>query len=136
MKNALKILVIALTTLAFSGVGFAQAKPTTPATPAAPATEKKTEMKPEKAKIIRTTGEVTAVDAKAGTLTVKEKDKETNVIADSKAAKSALSKIKIGDMVRLSYTEKDGKMIASSIVKTKATAKKPEKATEKKAESK
>ena len=50
MKYALKILVIALTTLGFSGVSFAQAKPATPATSAAPATEKKTEMKTEKAK--------------------------------------------------------------------------------------
>lgn len=136
MKNALRILVVALTTLAFSGVSFAQAKPATPATPAAPATEKKTEMKSEKAKVTRITGEVTSVDAKAGTLTVKAKDKETNLTADSKAAKSALEKVKVGDMVRVSYTEKDGKMIASSIVKTKATAKKPEKATEKKAEQK
>jgi ribonuclease HI len=135
MKNALRILVVALTTLAFSAVSFPQAKP---ATPAAPETEKKTEMKPEKAKTIRITGEVTVVDAKVGTLTVKAKDKETNLTAESKAAKSALEKVKIGDMVGVSYTEKDGKMIASSIAKTKVKvkAKKPEKATEKTQEKK
>ncbi len=130
MKNAVKILFVALITLAFSGVSFAQAKP---ATPAAPETGKKTEMKAEKAKTIRATGEVTAVDAKASTLTVKVKDKETNLIAESKAAKSALEKVKVGDMVRVSYIEKDGKMIASSIAKTKVKAK-AEKATEKKAQ--
>ena len=46
MKNMIKILVIALTTLSFSALGFAQAKPATPATPAspaAPAMEKKTD---------------------------------------------------------------------------------------------
>ena len=47
MKNAMKLFAVALTTLAMSGISFAQAKPATPATPAtpavpaAPATEKK-----------------------------------------------------------------------------------------------
>ncbi len=128
MKNMIKILVVALTTLSFSALGFAQAKPATPATPATPAApaEKKTDMKSEKAKTHRITGELTSVDAKAGTFAVKEKDKEIKLNADSKSAKAALEKVKVGDMVRVSYTEKDGKMIASSV---KAESKK---ATEKK----
>ena len=127
MKNMIKILVVALTTLSFSALGFAQAKPATPATPAtpaAPAMEKKT----EKAKTHRITGELTSLDAKAGTFAVKEKDKELKLTTDSKSAKDTLEKLKVGDMVRVSYTEKDGKMTASSV---KAESKK---ATEKKAD--
>ena len=125
----IKILVVALTTLSFSALGFAQAKPATPATPATPAAPAtKTEMKSEKAKTIRVTGEVTSLDAKAGTFAVKEKDKEIKLTADSKSAKDTLAKLKVGDLVRVSYTEKDGKMIASSV---KAE---PKKATEKKAD--
>lgn len=127
MKNALRVLVVALTILAFSGLSFAQAKPATPATP--PAKEKTTEMKSEKAKTAR--GEVTSVDAKKGMLTVKTKEKEVDLTADSKT-KSALDKVKVGDMVRVSYTEKDGKMIATSVKAesaSKATkSEKPEKA--------
>ncbi len=138
MKNMIKVLVIALTSLAFNGVSFAQAKPATPATPAtpsAPAMENKTEMKSEKAKTNRITGEVTSLDAKAGTFAVKTKDKEINLTADSKSTKGALEKLKMGDMVRVSYTEKDGKMIANSVkAESKTTAAKPEKATEKKAD--
>jgi len=134
----IKVLVIALTSLAFNGVSFAQAKPATPATPAtpsAPAMENKTEMKSEKAKTNRITGEVTSLDAKAGTFAVKTKDKEINLTADSKSTKDALEKLKVGDMVRVSYTEKDGKIIASSVkAESKTTAAKPEKATEKKAD--
>jgi type IV secretory pathway VirB6-like protein len=51
VKNTLKILVVALMTLAFSGTSFAQAKPATPATPATPASpamEKKAGDKAEK----------------------------------------------------------------------------------------
>ena len=131
MKNALRVFVLALITVAFSGISFAQTKPATPATPAtppAPAMEKKTEMKSEAAKTTRITGEVTSVDNKAGTLTVKTKDKETNLIADSNA-KGALGKVKVGDMVKVTYAEKDGKMLASSIAGAKA--KKSAKATAK-----
>ena len=127
MKNALTAIVLGMTTLAFSGVGFAQAKPATPS-PSAPAMEKKTEMKSEKAKTTRITGEVTSVDSKAGTLTVKTKDKETNLTAGPKA-KDSLEKVKVGDRVRVSYTEKDGKMIASSISGVKSTSKTSGKAT-------
>jgi hypothetical protein len=123
VKNTLRVLIVALTSLAFTGVGFAQEKKTTPATPTAPASEKKTEMKSEKAKASRITGEVTSVDAKAGTLTVKAKDKETNLTADSSSAKSSLEKVKVGDMVKVSYSTKDGKMVASSIAKTQTAAK-------------
>jgi hypothetical protein len=128
VKNMIKILVVALTTLSFSALGFAQTKPATPATPATPAApaEKKTETKSEKAKSHRITGELTSVDAKAGTFAVKGNDKEIKLAADSKSAKDALEKVKVGDMVRVSYTEKDGKMTATSV---KAGSKK---ATEKK----
>ena len=132
MKNMIKVLVIALTSLAFSGVSFAQAKPATPATPATPAAPAME--KSEKAKSNRATGEVTSVDMKAGTFTVKAKDKEINLVADS-STKAALEKLKVGDMVRVSYTEKDGKMIASSVkAESKSKAAKPDKAVEKKGE--
>jgi len=124
MKSMIKVLVIALVTLTFSGLSFAQAKP---ATPAAPATEKKAETT---AKASRIRGEVTSVDAKAGTLTVKGKDKDVKISAESKSVKAALEKVKVGDMVRVSYSEKDGKMVATSVkpAKSKAatTEKKPE----------
>jgi Cu/Ag efflux protein CusF len=124
-----------MTTLAFAGVSFAQAKPATPATPPAPAAEKKSEMKSQKAKTTRITGEVTSVDPKTGMLTVKTKDKEVSLTADSKA-KGELDKVKPGDTVRVSATEKDGKMIATSVAPTKSAAKKSEKAMEKTTERK
>ena len=68
-------------------------------------------------------------------LPVKAKDKEINLVADSKTTKAALEKLKVGDMVRVSCSEKDGKMIASSVkAESKSKAAKPEKAMEKKGE--
>jgi len=130
VKNMIKVLVIALTSLAFSSVSFAQAKPATPATPATPAAPAME--KSEKAKTNRLTGEITSVDVKAGTFTVKGKDKEINLVADSKSTKADVEKLKVGDTVRVSYTEKDGKMIASSVrSESKSRAAKPDKAIEK-----
>jgi len=110
VKSMLKVLVIALTALAFTGVGFAADTAT------------KSDMKAEKPKAMSAQGEVTAVDAKAGTLSVKTSDKSLDLNATSKA-KSALGKVKVGDMVKVSYTEKDGKMNASSISMVKAPSK-------------
>jgi hypothetical protein len=130
VKNMIKVLVIGLTSLAFSSVSFAQAKPATPATPATPAAPAME--KSEKAKSNRLTGEITSVDVKGGTFTVKGKDKEINLVADSKSTKADVEKLKVGDLVRVSYTEKDGKMIASSVTsESKSKAAKPDKAMEK-----
>ena len=121
MKNMIKVLVVALASLAFNGVSFAQVKPATPAPPAAPAMEKKTEMKSEKAQATILTGKVTSVDAKAGKLTVKTSDKEVNLTTDSKSTKAALEKLKVGDMAKV--FEKGGKVIAASPVKADSKTK-------------
>ena len=110
MKKIINALVIVFSSLAFASVSFAQAKPATPTTPM----EKKAEIKSEKHVL---TGDATLVDVKAGKLTVKAKDKEISLTADSKSTKAALEKIKAGDTVRVYYTEKDGKLIAASAVK-------------------
>jgi Cu/Ag efflux protein CusF len=110
VKKIINALVIVFSSLAFTSVSFAQAKPATPTTPM----ERKSEIKSEKHVL---TGDATSVDAKAGKLTVKAKDKEIKLTADSKSTKAALEKIKVGDTVRVYYTEKDGKIIAASAVK-------------------
>ncbi len=85
----------------------------------------------EKSKSQSATGELLSADAKAGMLTVKVKQKNMDFTAKTKAAKKALEKVKVGDTVTVSYTEKDGKMVASSI-KAAEAKKKAEKMEEKK----
>jgi hypothetical protein len=117
VKNTITVLVVALTSLAFNGVSFAQAKPITPATPAASTIEKR-EKKSEQAQATVLTGKVTSVDAKAGKLTVKLKEKEINLTTDSKSTKSALEKLKVGDTAKV--FEKGGRVIAVSPVKAQS----------------
>ena len=121
MKSMIKVVVIALTSLAFNAASFAQAKPATPSTPTAPTMEKKTEMKSEKAQATVLTGRVTSVDAKTGKLTVKTKDKEVNLTTDSKSTKAALEKLKVGDTAKV--FERGGTVIAASPVKAESKTK-------------
>jgi hypothetical protein len=104
-KNIVKLVVVAFTALVFGGVATAQdtkAEKMGKSPADSPRTEKST-----KAKSGTATGEVTSVDAKSGQLTVKAKDKDLNLMAESKSAKNALDKIKVGD--------KDGRMVVSSV---------------------
>jgi Cu/Ag efflux protein CusF len=120
VKNIIKVLVIASASLTFNGLSFAQAKPATPATPA-PATEKKPEMKSQQEQATVLTGKVTSVDAKAGKLTVKTKDKEVNLTTDSKTTKAALEKLKLGDTAKV--FARGGTVIAASPAKAESKTK-------------
>jgi Cu/Ag efflux protein CusF len=139
MKSILRLVLVSLVTLAFAGVALAQTgstgstgtKSTAPAKPAA-------EKKAPAPKVIRATGELMAADAKAGTAKVKTKDKELTFTDATQIAKDALAKLKVGDMVKTAYVEKDGKLTLNSLQKTSppkvksASTKSPDKPMESK----
>jgi len=129
MKNISRLFLVPLVILAFAGSSFAQAKPASPAS-----LPKKAEVKAEKPKTTRISGVVTSADVKTGVLTVKAKDKDMSFTAETKAAMAALGKVKARDRVNISYSEKNGKLIAHSMtaakVTTAAKAPAPAKATE------
>ena len=79
----------------------------------------------------RATGEVTSVDAKAGKLAVKTKDKELDLDAKGTAAKKSLEKIHVGDKVTVSYTEQGGNLVAQSVTKAGASKSKESSKTKK-----
>jgi Cu/Ag efflux protein CusF len=139
MKNMFGVLVVAFTALIFGGVSVAQDRKAEKVEKSAadkPMTDQKTE-KSTKAKSGTATGEVTSVDPKSGQLTVKTKDKDLNLMAESKSAKNALEKVKTGDMVRVNYNDKDGRMVATSVkAESKSAAKSEKSPAEKRAEKK
>ena len=103
MKKAIAIVLSLVLMFAFTAVTFAAEKAA-------------------KAKTMQVTGEVTAVDAKANTLTVKGKKGEVALTADDKAA-AKLADVKVGDKVTVKYKEMDGKNVATSIAAKKAAKK-------------
>ena len=109
MRGVIRLFLVPLVTLVFIGAGCAPASPPTPAVPAG--AEGKAQRR-ERPKMTRLEGEVIAIDVEASTLTVKTKGEEMSFIVESKGAKARLAKAKVGKEIRLSYFERDGKLIA------------------------
>jgi ribosomal protein S1 len=109
MKKAIAIIVSVLFVFAIASISFATEEKK--AAPAPAAAEKKAP-----AKVKQVTGEVTMVDAKAKTITVKGKKGDVVVAADDKM----MADVKAGDKVTVKYTEADGKNTAKSVKKAAA----------------
>jgi Cu/Ag efflux protein CusF len=133
MKKALTIIVCLLFVFSIAGFCVAAEKAVGKKETAAPSAieEKSVEKAPVKVKYV--TGEVTAVDATAGTLTVKSKKKEVSLSTDNKTIirmgkeKKTLADITSGEKVKVRYTEVDGKNMAKSIAIKPETTAAPEK---------
>jgi len=130
MKKAIAIIVSVLFVFAITSVSFATEKAAAPA----PVEKKAAPVKAEKAapvkvKVKQVSGDVTAVDAKAKTITVKGKKGDVVIAVDDKM----LADVKAGDKVTAKYTEADGKNTAKSVKKAAAKKAEPVK-MEKKAE--
>ncbi|HCL80973.1 MAG TPA: hypothetical protein DHW81_01705 [Nitrospiraceae bacterium] len=139
MKKIFALMAALMMVVAFGGSTFAEEakKAEEPAKAAEPAKEVKKAS--EKGK--KVTGEVTAVDTKANTITVKGKKGESTceVTADTKitAGEEAktLADVKVGDKVTCKHVEKDGKSVCKSL-KIKTAEKKEEMKKEEKKEEK
>ncbi len=153
-----KVMIIGLSIVfvfALTALSFSTEKTTNSAEKKASTTAEKKESEPvEKHEAVHAekketekhiSGLVTAVDAAANTLTVKDKkgeitmftDTETKVVAGKE--KKALADVKVGDKVEAKYTEADGKSMAKHITihaaHTKHETKKATEPAEKKKES-
>ncbi len=110
MKKAIAIVLSVMFIFALTSVTFAAEEKKAPAKEKkeAPA---KAEKKEAKAKMKQVTGVVSAVDAKANTITVKKGKKETTITVDDKTKimvgkeKKALADVKAGDKVTVHYAE-------------------------------
>ena len=103
MKKALVIIISVLIVLSVAGFSFAE--------------EKK-----HSTKEMHVSGEVTAVDAAANTLTINgEKGKVVLTITDKTkfAEGKTLADVKVGDKLSAKYSEKDGMMMAWEVITKK-----------------
>ena len=115
MKTSVGWIAMPLLIVMLYGVAVAAESPSTKSPPAAG--EVKSE--PKKAKKAKPAaqkfrGAVTALDAKAGTLSVKSDASEKNFIAQD-SVKESIERLSVGNRVKIVYTEKEGKLFASSV---------------------
>jgi len=120
VKKALALIISVLFVFAVTSMSFAaetKAAPAAVPAKAAPAMEEKK----APAKVKQVTGDVTAVDVKAKTITVKGKRGDVTAMVDDKTKimmgkdMKTLADIKACDKVKVKYKEADGKMMAKSI---------------------
>ena len=100
MKKALAIIASVLIVLSVVGLSFAE--------------EKK-----DSKKAMLVSGEVTAVDTAANTLTIKGKDGEVVLTTTDRTRfpeGKTLADVKVGDELSSKYSEKDGKMMAWKVM--------------------
>ena len=120
MKKAIAIMVAVLFAFALTSLSLAAEKKAAPA-PMEKKAATEAAKTAEKPKIKWVTGEVKAVDAKAMTIAVMKKDKETVVTVNDKTKimmgkeKKTLADVKAGDQVKVRYIEVDGKNMAKSV---------------------
>jgi len=123
MKKTIAIIVAVLFVFALTSISFAAEKEAAPV---------KAEEKKAPEKVMSVTGDVVAVDAKAMTLTVKGKKGDVALSTNDKTTvkmgkeKKALADVKVGDKVKVKYTEVDGKNIAKSVAIKPAVTAAPE----------
>ena len=120
MKKVLMVALALLISVAFVSAVFAQAPAKPAEKPAAPAPAP--EKKAEKPKVHQYTGTIEKMDGKMIVL----KGQQGEKTFDAASAKMK-GEPKQGDKVVVKYTEKDGKMVASSVTKSAAEKKPAEK---------
>ena len=121
MKRALLVLLVVLLCAAFATTVFAQtaAKPAPASEKAPAAVEKKAEQKEAKPAVMKISGDIVAVDAKAKMLGMKgpKGEMKFDVTSAKWTGYKAMDEVKAGDKVFVKYIEKDGKMVATQITK-------------------
>ena len=121
MSQSNRVFSVLLLTIFLNGVGFSAETPASTASPKESATKsppKKKTAKEKKPKVQRFVGDISAVDNKSGAVSVKGTAGEKNFITQD-AAKDAVERLKVGDRVRVQYSEKEGKLVATSVRRVK-----------------
>lgn len=121
MSRIHQLLAAPLFALLLSGLAFSAETPSTkePAKESAktaPAKKKSTKVK--KPKVQKFVGNISSVDTKTGAVSVKGAAGDKSFITQD-AAKDALERLAVGDRVRVQYSEKDGKLAATSVRRVK-----------------
>lgn len=121
MSGMHKLWAAPLFALLLSGLSFGAETPSTKETvkeSAKTAPVKKKASKPKKPKVQKFVGNISSVNTKTGAVSVKGSAGEKRFITQD-AAKDALERLAVGDRVRIQYSERDGKLAATSVRRVK-----------------
>ena len=120
LRSMRRLILLLLMMFGVSAVSFAADAPAAKELTVAPAkkTAAQSTKKTKKAAPRKFTGNISSLDTKTGAVTVKGSSEEKNFMTKD-AAKDALERLTTGDRVRVLYSEKDGKAVATSVRRLK-----------------
>jgi hypothetical protein len=122
MGRISRTFLIVASALCVSVAGFAAEK--TPAKSPSTAPMQKSQPKNTKStktpKALKYRGDISAIDAASGTVSVKGQAGEKQFVTQD-AAKDAVERLSVGDNVRVIYADKNGKLLATSVRRLKVT---------------
>jgi hypothetical protein len=104
--------------LCFAITGATAESPASKATTAQTAIKPAPKKSPKQLKPQKFVGNISAMNAKTGAVVVKGTAAEKSFMAQDNA-KDALERLAVGDRVRVQYSEKDGKLLATSVRRMK-----------------
>jgi len=118
MNWSRSIIFAPILVLCFAMAGAAAESPASKATTAQNVKKPAPKKSPKQPKPQKFVGNISAMDAKTGAVVVKGTAGEKSFTAQDNA-KDALERLAVGDRVRIQYSEKDGKMLATSVRRMK-----------------
>jgi hypothetical protein len=104
--------------LCFAMTGAAAESPASKATATQSVKKPAPKKSPKTPKPQKFVGNISAMDAKTGAVVVKGTAGEKSFMAQDNA-KDALERLSVGDRIRVQYSEKDGKLVATSVPRMK-----------------
>ena len=120
MKRETGLLLASLLVCSFCRAGLAAEKAPTKSSAATSAQNSRPASGTKTTKLLKYRGKVAAMDSRSGTVSINGVAGEKRFVVQD-AAKDAVKRLAVGDNVRVAYTERNGKLTASSIRRVKAT---------------
>lgn len=120
MKSKSGLFLVSLLVSGFCQAGFSAEKAPTKSSGASSAQQSRPASAKKTTKLLKYRGKVSDIDSRSGTVSINGAAGEKRFVVQD-AAKDAVERLAVGDSVRVSYVEKNGKLAASSLRRVKPT---------------
>ena len=120
MNREFGLLLASLLVLSFCHAGFSAEKVPFKSSAESSVQKSRPTRSTKTTKLLKYRGKVSAMDSRGGTLSINGAAGEKRFVVQD-TAKDAIERLAVGDNVRVTYTEKSGRFVASSVRRVKAT---------------
>jgi hypothetical protein len=120
MKSKSGLFLVSLLVSAFCQAGFSAEKAPTKSSGALSAQQSRPASAKKTTKLLKYRGKVSDIDSRSGTVSINGAAGEKRFVVQD-AAKDAVERLAVGDSVRVTYAENNGKLAATSLRRVRPT---------------